>query len=56
MTKEEGIGKSGLFGLAYKPNPGFKGTDSLAFAFVSNSSWRGGAGQVANVRITVIVE
>jgi hypothetical protein len=50
------LGKAGTFGLAYKPNPGFKGTDSLSFAFVSNNSWRGGAGQVANVSITVIVE
>jgi hypothetical protein len=50
------LGKAGTFGLAYKPNPGFKGTDSLAFAFVSNSAWRGGAGQVANVSITIIVE
>ncbi len=50
------LGKAGLFGLAYKPFPGFKGTDSLSFAFVSNSAWRGGAGQIANVSITVIVE
>jgi hypothetical protein len=50
------LGKAGLFGLAYKPDPGFKGTDTLSLAFVSNSSWRGGAGQVANVSITVIVE
>jgi hypothetical protein len=26
------------------------------FAFVSNGTWRGGGGQVANVRITIIVE
>jgi hypothetical protein len=50
------LGKAGTFGLAYKPNPGFKGTDSLSFAFVSNNSWQGGAGQVANVSITIIVE
>jgi hypothetical protein len=50
------LGKAGTFGLAYKPNPGFKGTDSLSFAFVSNSSWRGGVGQVANVSISIIVE
>src|SRR5947199_3091384 len=50
------LGKAGLFGLAHKPDPGFKGTDTLSFAFVSNSSWRGGPGQVANVSITVVVE
>jgi hypothetical protein len=51
------LGKAaGTFGLAYKPNPGFKGTDALSFAFVSNNAWRGGAGQVANVSITIIVE
>ena len=50
------LGKAGLFGLAYKPDPGFKGTDTLSFAFVSNGSWRGGAGKIANVSITVIVE
>jgi hypothetical protein len=50
------LGKAGLFGLAYKPDPGFKGTDTLSFGFVSNNSWRGGPGQVANVSITVIVE
>jgi len=50
------LGKAGKFGLAYKPNPGFKGTDSLSFAFVSNRSWEGGAGQVAKVDITIIVE
>ena len=50
------LGKAGMFGLAYKPDPGFKGTDSLVLAFVSNSNWRGGAGQVANVSITIIVE
>jgi len=51
--KHGALGKAGLFGLAYKPEPGFKGTDTLSFAFVSNSSWRGGPGQVS---ITVIVE
>ena len=50
------LGKAGLFGLAYKPDPGFKGTDTLSFAFVSNNTWHGGPGQVANVSITVIVE
>jgi hypothetical protein len=50
------LGKAGLFGLAYKPDPGFRGTDTLSFAFVSNGTWRGGPGQVANVSITVIVE
>ena len=50
------LGKAGTFGLAYKPDPGFKGTDLLSFAFVSNSTCRGGAGQVANVSITIIVE
>ena len=50
------LGKAGLFGLAYKPDPGFKGTDTLAFAFVSNSTWRGGAGLIANVSITVVVQ
>ena len=50
------LGKAGLFGLAYRPAPGFKGTDTLSFAFVSNNKWEGGAGQVANVNITIIVE
>jgi hypothetical protein len=50
------LGKAGLVGLAYKPDPGFKGTDTLSFAFVSNNSWRRGPGQIANGSVTVIVE
>jgi hypothetical protein len=50
------FGKNGPFGVAYRPNPGFKGTDSFSYEVISNARYRHGAGVVATVFITVIVE
>jgi hypothetical protein len=41
-------GKDGLFGVAYKPNEGFKGSDTFSYAVTSNASHHGGAGRVAS--------
>jgi hypothetical protein len=49
-------GRSGPDLVAYKPNPGFKGTDYFEYAVTSNSNYREGAGLVAHVRIDVVVE
>jgi hypothetical protein len=47
-------GKSGLFGVAYKPNPGFKGSDAFTYAVTSNAHYRRGAGLVAYITVYVI--
>jgi hypothetical protein len=49
-------GKNGRYGVAYKPNPGFKGTDSFTYEVISNANYRKGPGMVATVMITVIVQ
>jgi hypothetical protein len=49
-------GKSGPSVVAYKPNPGFKGSDSFSYAITSNANYRGGAGMVAHVTVYVISE
>jgi hypothetical protein len=49
-------GRNGPYGIAYKPNPGFKGADYFEYHVISNGNHRRGAGQVARVAINVIVE
>jgi hypothetical protein len=49
-------GRTGPSLVAYKPNPGFKGTDFFEYAVTSNGHYREGAGLVAYVRINVVVE
>jgi hypothetical protein len=49
-------GKSGRFGVAYRPNPGFKGSDSFSYAVTSNGNYRRGSGLVAHVMVNVISE
>jgi hypothetical protein len=49
-------GKSGPFVVAYKPNPGFKGTDVFSYAVTSNANYRKGPGWVARVTVHVIVK
>jgi hypothetical protein len=47
-------GKAGPFAVAYKPNPGFKGTDVFTYAITSNANYRKGPGWVARVTVYVI--
>jgi hypothetical protein len=49
-------GKNGRFGVAYKPSPGFKGTDTFSYAVFPSSRYRNGAGGVARVTVNVISE
>jgi hypothetical protein len=49
-------GKNGPFGVAYKPNPGFRGSDAFSYAVTSNAQYRKGAGMVAHVTVYVSVE
>jgi hypothetical protein len=49
-------GKNGPYGIAYKPNPGFRGSDSFSYAVTSNAHYRLGVGHVARVTIYVIAE
>jgi hypothetical protein len=49
-------GKNGPYGIAYKPEPGFHGSDAFTYAVTSSSNWRGGAGHVAHVTVFVIVD
>jgi hypothetical protein len=49
-------GKNGPFGVAYRPDAGFKGTDSFGYVVISNAGYRGGAGRRADVTITVVVQ
>lgn len=49
-------GKNGPYGVAYKPEPGFHGSDAFTYVVTSSGNWRGGAGHVANVTVFVIVE
>jgi hypothetical protein len=49
-------GKDGPFGVAYKPNWGFRGSDSFVYTITSNSNFSKGAGLVARVAVLVMVE
>ena len=49
-------GKSGPFGVAYKPNPGFKGSDTFSYAIIPNAHYRGFLGSVGRVTVNVISE
>jgi hypothetical protein len=49
-------GRNGPFGIAYKPKPGFKGTDTFSYAVMPNANYRNGAGGIARVTIHVISE
>lgn len=48
-------GRSGPFGVAYKPEPGFHGSDTFTFAVTSNSNYRKGAGRVGRFTVFVTV-
>jgi hypothetical protein len=53
MKPKHGIaGKNGSFGVAYKPNPGFKGSDSFSYAVTPKYSFRG----PAHVTVFIILE
>ena len=49
-------GKSGPFAVAYKPNPGFHGSDAFTYAVTSNDNYRRGAGLVARISVFVTVQ
>jgi hypothetical protein len=49
-------GKNGPYGIAYKPDTGFRGNDSFVYTVTSNANYRKGAGQVATITINIIVE
>lgn len=49
-------GKDGPFGIAYKPQPGFHGSDTFTYAITSNSNSVRGAGVVARITIFVTVQ
>lgn len=49
-------GKDGPYGVAYKPDSGFKGSDTFVYVVTSNSNYRKGAGRVAKVTVLVVVE
>ena len=49
-------GTSGPFGIAYKPQPGFQGSDSFSYAVTSNANYKGGAGHVARITVLVTVQ
>jgi hypothetical protein len=49
-------GRSGPYGVAYKPNAGFHGTDAFAYDVISNSNYREGAGLVAHINVDLIIE
>jgi hypothetical protein len=49
-------GKDGPFGVAYKPSPGFKGTDTFSYAVFPSANYRNGAGGVARVTVNIISE
>jgi hypothetical protein len=44
-------GKDGPFGVAYKPNPGYRGRDDFVFRITSTSGFR-----VGTVNVSVVVE
>lgn len=49
-------GKNGPYGIAYKPDSGFRGNDPFVYTVTSNANYRKGAGHVATVTINVIIE
>ena len=49
-------GKNGPYGIAYKPDSGFRGNDSFVYTVTSHANYRKGAGHVATVTINVIIE
>ncbi|HEV7600554.1 MAG TPA: Ig-like domain-containing protein [Bradyrhizobium sp.] len=49
-------GRNGPHGIAYRPTPGFKGSDSFVYTVTSNANYRKGPGLVAHVTINVVVE
>jgi hypothetical protein len=50
------VGKDGPYGVAYLPNPGFKGEDSFSYTVRSNANFRLGAGVVARILVKVLVQ
>lgn len=49
-------GKDGPYGVAYKPDSGFRGSDEFVYVVTSNSHYRKGAGRTAKVTVVVVVE
>lgn len=49
-------GRNGPFGVAYQPNPGFKGIDDFTYKVTSNSEYRKGPGWTARVHVRIISE
>jgi len=47
-------GRDGPNGVAYQPNPGFKGEDAFSYKVTSNADYRKGAGLTALVHVKVI--
>jgi|SRR5581483_4389329 len=48
-------GAAGGDSVAYKPNWGYRGSDTFSYAVISNSNFHKGAGQVARVNVFVEV-
>ena len=49
-------GRDGPFGVAYKPDAGYRGSDTFVYLVTSNSNFRKGAGWVAKITVLVKVE
>jgi len=49
-------GRNGPFGVAYKPNAGYRGSDAFVYMVTSNSNYRKGAGWTAKITVFVTVE
>ena len=48
-------GAAGGDSVAYKPNWGYRGSDTFSYAIISNDNFHKGAGQVARVNVFVEV-
>ena len=53
--KHGNAGAAGTDSVAYKPNWGYRGADTFAYAVISNANAKKGAGQVARVNVFVEV-
>jgi hypothetical protein len=53
--KHGNAGAAGTDSVAYKPNWGYRGSDTFAYAVISNGNAKKGAGQVARVNVFVEV-
>jgi hypothetical protein len=49
-------GTNGPFGVAYKPQSGFHGSDKFSYSVTSNKNYKGGAGRIARITVLVTVQ